>query len=144
MSTRPRYTDEYLQEIFERTRGKCSLCHKQLAFGNYSQAGKRGAWHVDHSRPLARGGTHHRNNLRAACISCNYDKGTRSSRAARSANGKGRPPLSKVGYDQARTANAIGVGAAASAFGALVGGPAGALIGCLAGMAIGHDIDPDR
>jgi 5-methylcytosine-specific restriction endonuclease McrA len=33
--------------------------------------------HVDHVVPLARGGTHTRDNLATACPSCNISKGTK-------------------------------------------------------------------
>ncbi|MGD0496198.1 MAG: HNH endonuclease signature motif containing protein [Candidatus Bathyarchaeia archaeon] len=37
--------------------------------------GKRGAWEVDHSRPLSRGGTDYLRNLVPSCVECNRSKG---------------------------------------------------------------------
>lgn len=70
----PRYSDERLDEIFDRTRGRCACCKKQLAFSNYGQFGRRGAWEVDHRNPVSRGGTENLRNLQAMCIECNRAK----------------------------------------------------------------------
>jgi 5-methylcytosine-specific restriction endonuclease McrA len=53
----------------------------KLAFTNYGKRGARAAWEVDHSRAKANGGTDHLNNLMPACIPCNREKGTLTSRA---------------------------------------------------------------
>jgi 5-methylcytosine-specific restriction endonuclease McrA len=74
------YTDEELSYIFDKTRGHCWHCGKQLAWTNYGMVGKRGAWEVDHSRSLARGGTHYLRNLVPACIECNRSKSDLTSR----------------------------------------------------------------
>jgi len=58
-----------------------------LSFWNYGLHGERGAWEIEHSVAQARGGTHHGNNLFAACISCNRSKGHCSSRTARRQHG---------------------------------------------------------
>ncbi|MES9868042.1 MAG: HNH endonuclease [Candidatus Thiodiazotropha sp. LLP2] len=68
-------TEEKLNKIFEKTRGKCHLCHKQLAFKNYGVIGNHGAWEIEHSKPKSKGGTDHLNNLFPACIRCNREKG---------------------------------------------------------------------
>ncbi|KXB05573.1 hypothetical protein AKJ50_00570 [candidate division MSBL1 archaeon SCGC-AAA382A13] len=66
-----------LPKIFNKTNGRCRYCGKPLVFRNYGQ--KRsligGRWEVDHSKPKAKGGTDHLNNLYPACISCNRSKG---------------------------------------------------------------------
>jgi len=74
------YTDEELSYIFDKTHGHCWHCGKQLAWQNYGMVGKRGAWEVDHSRPLSRGGTDYLRNLVPACIECNRSKRNLSSR----------------------------------------------------------------
>lgn len=70
------YDIEDLTLVFEKTDGNCRYCEKQLAWGNYGQGARRGAWVVDHSVPLSRGGTDYFRNLWPACIECNLDKGT--------------------------------------------------------------------
>lgn len=76
-----------LRAIYDRTEGQCHICRKRLSFCNYGLYGKRGAWEIEHSVAQARGGTHHGNNLFAACISCNRGKGDCSSRTARRQHG---------------------------------------------------------
>lgn len=68
------YTVEQLDLIYQRTSGKCHLCHDPLARSNYARFGERGAWEVEHSVPRARGGTDRLNNLYAAHICCNRSK----------------------------------------------------------------------
>ena len=66
---------ERLQSIFERTDGYCHICHRRLSLANYGKHNSKGAWHIEHSIPKAKGGTDHLNNLFAACIVCNLEKG---------------------------------------------------------------------
>jgi len=138
------YTNEHLNNIYDRTNGKCHLCHKKLAFTNYARPGARGAWEVEHSRPRACGGTNRRCNLYPACISCNRAKRAGSARSARSRNGTTRAPLNRERRAAARFGNA----AAGAGIGALAGrallGPGGGWVGGVFGAAIGHDRDPDR
>jgi hypothetical protein len=65
-----------LNKVYDKTNGCCHLCRKKLSWNNYGSHGAKGAWHVDHSKAKANGGTHHMNNLFPACISCNIEKGT--------------------------------------------------------------------
>ena len=67
-----------LQDIFEKTDGYCRYCGKQLAWSNYGRVGERGAWEVEHSIPISRGGTNYFRNLWPACVDCNMEKGTRT------------------------------------------------------------------
>lgn len=60
--------------IFEFTQGRCYYCRKQLAYNNYGMVGARGAWELDHKIPRSQGGSDHKSNLIAACVSCNRDK----------------------------------------------------------------------
>ena len=69
------YTDEELTYIYDKNDGYCWHCDKKLAFTNYGIVGARGAWEVDHSVPIARGGTGYFRNLVPSCISCNRSKG---------------------------------------------------------------------
>lgn len=142
MAKRIKFNEERLNSIFDRTRGKCHVCHKQLCFSNYGQHGRRGSWQVDHSIALANGGSHHLNNLFAACIPCNLDKSVAHSRTARRWQGKSRAPLSRSRYEKARSDNAAGAGALGLGVGALFG-PAGALIGGAIGLIVGDSINPD-
>ena len=144
MSNRRRFNDDELELIFDRTRGKCHVCHVRLSYRNYGRRGTRGGWHVDHSVPLAKGGTNHRNNLYAACISCNCDKSTITSRAARARNGTKRAPMNAQRHAAARADNVLGGGAIGAGIGALIGGPPGAFIGGLIGAAFGEGTDPDE
>lgn len=60
-------------DVWEQSDGYCSLCGKLLVKGN-GIAGQRGAWHVDHSNPRARGGSDSSRNLNAICARCNIEK----------------------------------------------------------------------
>lgn len=84
------YSKEKLDTIFARTDRRCHICGKGLCRKNYARPGARGAWEVEHSKPRAREGTDHGNNLYAAHIRCNREKGTLSTRSipGRSRNGK--------------------------------------------------------
>ncbi len=82
-----RFTPKQLRAVYARTSGYCHICYRKLALDNYGKRGERGAWHVDHSNPRAKGGTDRLNNLYPACIDCNIDKGARTTRAARGSHG---------------------------------------------------------
>lgn len=69
------YSDDRLNDVYDKNDGKCWHCGMQLAFTNYGQYGAREAWEVDHSIPICEGGTDHLNNLVPACIRCNREKG---------------------------------------------------------------------
>jgi len=132
------------RDVFERTRGKCHICHKQLSFWNYGRYGGRGAWHVDHSVAIARGGTNHGNNLKAACIPCNLDKSTTTTRTARAWNGRRRAPLSAARYEAKKSENAWAGAATGVGLGAMLGGPGLAFVFGVLGWAIGDGVDPDE
>lgn len=138
-----KYKSNRLRKIYDRTSGRCHICHKQLAFSNYGKANERGAWEVEHSVPRARGGTDHLNNLYAACIKCNREKQAETTRSARSRNGKTRAPYSRKKHQKIRQQNRwIGAG-----LGALTGtrfGPAGIIIGTILGATLGDNVEIDR
>lgn len=77
------WEDDTLNDVYDKTGGYCHICDKKMAFTNYGMPGARGSWQVDHSRPKARGGTDHFNNLYAICPECNLKKGTKSTGTAR-------------------------------------------------------------
>jgi 5-methylcytosine-specific restriction endonuclease McrA len=136
------YEDATLTRIYDRTNGKCHLCHKKLSFSNYGQGGAKGAWEVEHSIPRANGGTDHLNNLFPAHISCNREKGTYTSRTARSWNGRTRVPISKARKAQIKRNNAFG-GAVLGGLLGLAVNPVAALCGLGLGALIGHGSDPE-
>jgi HNH endonuclease len=137
------YTDEKLNDIFDRTSGYCHICHKKLAFINYGLVGKRGAWEVEHSNPKAKGGTSRLNNLYPAHISCNRSKKASSTRSARLAHGKSRAPLASDKRKKVKRENAI-VGGILGARIGWVFGPPGAFVGALIGAHLGHKQNPDK
>jgi 5-methylcytosine-specific restriction endonuclease McrA len=140
---RRRLGDEERRFVYDSTDGYCHICRKKLSFVNYNRAGSRGAWHVDHSNPVAKGGTSYLRNLKPTCIDCNRDKSAMTTRTARGWNGHKAAPLSKAKKSEVRARNTlIGAGAGAAAGGAIFG-PAGAFIGALLGGFGGNKIDPN-
>lgn len=136
------YTPAQLRAIYDRTTGKCHICHKKLAITNYGRSEERGCWEVEHSRPRAKGGSDHGNNLYAACIPCNRSKQAGSTKAARARNGKSRAPLSREKRSREKSNSAL-AGAAIGAFGGLPFGPVGVAVGTALGAIIGGSADPD-
>lgn len=58
-------------QVYRKTHGRCIYCGAHLADG----------WHVEHVRPIARGGTNRINNLWPSCADCNLAKGDKPFRA---------------------------------------------------------------
>jgi 5-methylcytosine-specific restriction endonuclease McrA len=137
------YTNDRLNQIFNATDGCCHLCHKKLAFVNYGLHGARGAWHVEHSRPKAKGGTYRLQNLKPACIGCNLTKGTMSTKIIRSWNGKTRAPYNAATKQKIRKGNTIGGGLLGLFVGAVFG-PGGAIVGASIGSYLGDSLSPKR
>ncbi len=52
--------------LFERDGGKCAYCKGQLLYEE--------PWHIDHIKPVSRGGTNDLTNLVLSCIRCNLEK----------------------------------------------------------------------
>lgn len=86
-----KWTSARRRQIFDRTSGKCHICHGTLEFLSY---GKDGGWEIEHSNPRVKGGTDRLNNLYPAHAKCNRSKGARSTSLARKRFGKTRAPLS--------------------------------------------------
>lgn len=137
------FNESDLNQIFDRTSGRCHICHKKLAFKNYGKVEARAAWEVEHSIPQAKGGTDHLNNLYPACVSCNRSKGSSSTVSARSKYGKSCAPLSKSKRKKVRVENTLAGGAIGAMVGS-VGGPVGVFIGACLGASLGHSHDPDK
>ena len=137
-----KFDDETLDRIFHRTDGQCHICRKRLSFRNYGFVGKRGAWEVEHSRPRSKGGTNHRNNLYAACISCNRSKGNGTTASAREANGYRTAPLS----EKKKNENAWAGGAVGTLAFLFVPPPlrlVAAVVGGVVGVVVGKSYEPD-
>ena len=139
-----RWTDEDLDDIYDSTSGKCHLCGKKLARTNHGRTGARGTWHVDHSRPQARGGTDYLRNLKPACISCNCSKRDGSNSTVRARHGRSRAPLSRG----RRRAAQVETGLLGGGLGWLAGrallGPGAAILTGILGLALGSKVDPDK
>lgn len=129
--------------IYDRTDGHCHICYIKLSFENYGIVGGRAAWEVEHSRPRVLGGTHHGNNLYAACIPCNREKSAYSTRTARRWNGTAKAPHSKAKKRAIRKDNAT-AGAVVGGTIGLIGGPIGVALGALIGHHLGHSIKPPK
>ena len=136
------YTKIELRTIYDRTTGRCHICRKKLSFTNYGINGARASWHVEHSVPRALGGTDRLNNLYAACIDCNLEKSTSSTRSARARYGRTHAPKSRSQRAEARNENT----ATGAAIGGVVGwliAPELMLVGLAAGALIGHSVEID-
>ena len=137
------FTVDVLERVFDRTDGKCHICHRRVAWKNYAELGARGAWEVDHSVPRAWGGTDRLSNLFPAHIRCNRSKQASSNRRARGQHGKYRAPLSanQRGANRARN-GALGAGlgwALASLF-----VPQLRIAATILGAAAGLGVDPEE
>lgn len=139
-----RFDKQTLTRIYRRTSGYCHLCHAKLSLKNYGQAGKKGAWQVEHSVPRSRGGTDHLNNLFAACVSCNCDKSNKTTRTARGWNEKTCAPLSTEKRKQAKFENGFAGAIAGGIAGGAIAGPVGVIVGAVTGACVGSSANPDR
>ena len=137
------FKDNELRRIYARTDGRCHVCRKKCSFKNYGALGARGAWHVDHSIPVAAGGTSHGNNLYIACIACNTSKQASSTRSQRAIHGHTRAPLSRSRKDEIRSRNTVLAGGAGALVGFAIAGPPGAALLAVVGGALGHATDVD-
>ncbi len=133
------YSDERLEQIFDRTSGYCHICGGKLSFCNYAAYGARGAWEVEHSKPKCEGGTDHLNNLYAAHIPCNRSKRAMCTRKARAKHRRTKAPLSSRRRAEAKSRNATGGALIGGTIGGLIGGPWGAAIGAAMGGKSGYD-----
>jgi 5-methylcytosine-specific restriction endonuclease McrA len=136
--------DARLDAIFRKTDGCCHICGAKLALSNYDNFGRKGAWEIEHSKPKAKGGTDHMNNLYPAHIACNRSKRHGSTRAARAVHGRKAAPLSLGKKAAIRRVNA-GFGAAMAGAGAVLLGASPPLAAAvvLVGAVIGHRQEPD-
>ncbi len=112
-----KYNNDKLNKIYDKTDGCCHICHKKISFLNYGVHGAKGAWHVDHSIPRAKGGSDHLNNLYAACIPCNLQKNKLLNNSVRPLYGNSRAPYSRTKKQKLREENTLG----GAAIGGLIG-----------------------
>lgn len=109
-----RYGD--LTRIWDRTAGRCHLCHEDVDLGTYglvSYFGREAAT-VDHLVPQSHGGLDNRRNLMPAHHGCNASRGTRPPASARlQLSGRANAPLSTAGRATATVGAGLGVGALA-------------------------------
>ncbi len=136
-------TNERLNKIFDKTDGKCHLCHKPVVFKNHGNFGSRGAWEVEHSKPKSKGGTDHLNNLFCACLKCNREKGNNTNYSVRSKNGVKNAPLSEKNKKKSIVTNTVSYAATGAAIGRFFG-PVGMVAGGIIGSLVGSNINPDK
>ena len=130
-----------LRLIYDRTDGYCHICHRKLSFNNHGKHGTKGAWHIEHSIAKFNGGTDRPNNLYAACIICNIEKGTLHTRTARSRNGTTRAPYKKEKKLEIREDNTT-AGMLLGGFVGAIAGPWGVVVGATLGGMIGNNSSP--
>ena len=71
------FSNDTINDIYEKTDGYCYYCGKKLSFKNYGKVGNHGSWEIDHSKPKSKGGSNYLRNLIPACVNCNRDKSAR-------------------------------------------------------------------
>ena len=139
------FNDEQLNWIYDRTNGKCHICGKKVFFVNYGNPKSKAAWEVEHSVPRAKGGTDYLRNLYPACIRCNREKSTATTRTARAWYGRTRAPMSKEKREQAKQRNAMVSAGLFGFIGAIIAPWTipGAILGIAIGSFLGYAIDPE-
>lgn len=140
-----KYDEESLRKIFNKTSGKCHICHKKLAFKNFGSYGEKGASEIEHSVPKSQGGTNNLNNLLPAHISCNRHKSNKSTRAVRNKYGYTRAPYSQekiktIKKDNSLIGGVVGLMLAVS----LETNPIGLMVFSIGGMILGENLGPDE
>lgn len=66
----------YREESLKEHDGKCTFCYEPLTYKNVT---------ADHRKAQAKGGTHQKSNITAACYACNQTKGSMTESAYRKA-----------------------------------------------------------
>lgn len=106
-----------LGQLWRKTHGDCHLCHDEVGLHTYGLIEILGAEAatIDHLEPQSHGGDHDHDNLSPAHLGCKASRGTDNVALARyRMAGTFEAPLS--------TAERVGLGAAATGLGALLGG----------------------
>lgn len=133
-----KYTAEQRKRIWKSTNGRCHLTGRRLKLADYGTT-----WEIDHSRPRARGGSDHANNLKPATITANRAKQAASSRAVRRRHGLSRSPMSPAERSRTKSRRALGGAVAGAALAAAVLGPPGLFFGAAVGALFGHSGKPE-
>lgn len=140
MSKRVPFPKGHPEKTFEKSEGRCWYCGRKIAWSRRGDTQSPYGWHMEHLRPVSKGGhPTHLNNLVASCYSCNFEKGTKTSRTQLRRKGRTRGPLSRKERNERRALN----GAGGAGFGAGVGsvfGPLGTLVGGSIGGGLGMAI----
>lgn len=136
------YDERTLDVIYAKTGGDCHCCGQPLKRDQYGQLNASSGWEVDHSKPRKQGGSDHLNNLFPACIPCNRANGARHGRKRRRDRGNRLRPLSQTEKWLRKTGGKTAAATACGLIG-LVAGPAGLLIGAMAGAAFADPTPPD-
>jgi len=71
-----KYSESELIWVFNRSRGQCLYCGREISFHAYQAFGQRGAWVVDRFIPMEKGGLDQIFNWVAACPACSYRQGS--------------------------------------------------------------------
>lgn len=132
------YESKELRRIWKSTNGRCHLTGRRLRLKDYGRT-----WEVDHSKPRAKGGSDHGNNLKPALIRANRSKQASTSRSVRRRHGLVRSPMSAAERSRRRARNAVDGAAVGAVAGGLVGGPGGAAIGSVLGALLGRAVEPE-
>jgi 5-methylcytosine-specific restriction endonuclease McrA len=134
------YSAERREQIFGRTDGRCHICWKRLVFSTYGQSG---GWEIEHSIPASLGGSSRLSNLYPSHILCNRQKGSRTTRTARSWHGRSKAPLSRKRKEEIRESNQWGLGTVGALAGSALAGPVGIFVGAVLGALAGSEINPE-
>ena len=138
-----KYDEETKDKVLLKTDSSCHICRKKLLKKNYGVNGANGAWEIDHSKPIAVGGTNHINNLYPACISCNRSKGSLTNSVARKPHGFTTAPKSKAQKNKEKKESVIKGGLIGGGIG-LIFGPLGMVVGSSIGALIGSELEGDK
>ena len=66
------FSARHRRRVIQRAQNRCEYC-------GLAQTGQEAAFHIDHVKPLAAGGTSSLDNFALACVSCSLRKGARES-----------------------------------------------------------------
>ena len=139
---------ERLQRILDKTNSRCHLCREKLSLDNYAKPPEQGGWEIEHSRPQSKGGSDHMNNLYAACVPCNRQKGNRSNQRIRRKHGFTKAPQSQKRARKTAFGKAGAFAVGGAALGKKIAGNKGALAGGVVGFLCGGVValftDPDK
>lgn len=135
---------EKLVKVFTKTDGNCHICHGDLNFDFYGNAYGKDSWEIEHSKPRAKGGTDHLNNLFPAHVTCNRKKGVSPNRTIRSKYGTTRAPYSKAKKQSIKIQNTKKGFLIGSGIGLATTGPVGGVVGGTIGGIVANKRSPKK